>query len=568
MERLRRVRPLAFLSIVLAVSLAACGPAPDAGGTRGAEPAGPTAKPKRVQLAIIGDPVVVFPGIDQRQASASAELQDLVNAGLSQFDPNRILHLLLAEALPTTENGLWKVLPDGTMETTFRIRDGASWHDGTPLTASDLLFSLQVYQDPELPYFSNVVYGYIEGAQQLDPQTVVVRWKRTYIEADGLFGSTGMPMPRHLVESAYAQNKGGLLELPLWSTEHVGTGPYRLQQFERGSHAVLQAFDHYVLGRPNIDMIVVKFIQDQNTVAANLLAGAVEGTMGRGLSIEQAVTIRNQWPQGRIADLVYQSWVRIHPQFINPTPAVIIAVPFRQALLHAINRQQIVDTIQEGVGAVAEMIPSIGSPYYPALAPSMVRYEYDPRKASQLLEGLGYTRGVDGFFADSGGNRLSVDLRTTQDNAARLRSLVVVADDWQRVGVAVQQSITPAQLQGDRAYRQERPGFEINRGGAQLNGIVAYHSRGIQTAENNYRGQGSLNYPRYGHPELDTLIDRFERTIPMAERLDVAGQILQHMTTRVVQMGLYYDVEPAMVSNRLKNFNGYVFDAHQWDVVN
>lgn len=554
-----------ILSIVLAVALGACGPVPGSPGSSATDPAHSTA-PKRIEVAVIGDPVVVFPGIDQRQASSIGELQDLVNAGLSQQDPDRVLYPQLAEALPTAENGLWKVNSDGTMETTFRMRNGASWHDGTPLTAADLVFSLQVYMDKELPYFSSVVYSYIEGAQQLDPRTVVVKWNRTYIEADGLFGTTGKPMPRHLVEPTYTQNKAGLLDLPLWSTEHIGTGPFRVQQFERGSHAVLQAFDHYVLGRPKIDTIVMRFIRDQNTVAANLLAGAVEATMGRGLSIEQAVTIRNQWPEGRIADLVYQSWVRILPQFINPNPVVILEAPFRQALLHAIDRQQIVDTIQEGVGAISEMTPSIGSPYYAALAPSMVRYEYDPRKASQLLEGLGFTRGADGFLVDRSGQKLSVEIRTTQDNQARVRSLLVVADDWQRVGVAVQQSITPAQLQGDRAYRQERPGFEINRNGAQLNTVAAYHSRGILTAENNYRGVGSLNYPRYGQPELDSLTDRFERTIPMAERLDVAGQIIHHLTSRVVMLGLYYDVEPAMVSNRLKNFNGYVFDAHKWDL--
>ena len=51
---------------------------------------------------------------------------------------------------------------------------------------------------------------------------------------------------------------------------------------------------------------------------------------------------------------------------------------------------------------------------------------------------------------------------------------VVVADDWQQVGVAVEQSITSVQLQGDRAYRQERPGFEINRNGATLDSIISW----------------------------------------------------------------------------------------------
>ncbi len=548
-------------SVLLAVT-ACAGPSPKASGN---EQAAPASQPKRMTLAIVGDPITVFPGIDQRQASASAELQSLVNANLTRSDHEDILYPQLAEAVPSAENGLWKVLPDGTMETTWRLHPGATWHDGTPVTVADFLFTLKVLQDKELPLAGSQVYGYIEGARQSDPQTMIVQWNRVYIGADAL---ALVPMPRHLVESAYNENKHGLLELPVWGTEAVGTGPYRVQQFERGSHALLQAFDGYVLGRPKIDTIMAKFIQDQNTLAANVLAGAVDATIGRGLSIEQAVQIRNQWPQGRIADLLYHSWVRIHPQFINPTPAVILEVPFRQALLHAIDRQQIIDSVQEGVGAISEIGLSTNSPYYGVIGPSVVEHSYDPRRAAQLLDGLGYTRGADGLLVDRAGQKLSVELRTTQDNAARLKALVIVADDWQKAGVGVVQSITPAQLQGDRAYRQDRPGFEINRVGAALDGIAAYHSRSIQTAANNYRAPGGgTNYPRYGNAELNDLIERFERTIPLSERLNVAAQAFHHMTSLVVQLGLYYDVQPVMVDNRIsRNFLGYTWDAHEWDL--
>jgi peptide/nickel transport system substrate-binding protein len=554
------------LTLLLSLGLAACAPAsaPTGGATGQSVPT--AAAPKRLTIAIVGDPVTVFAGIDQRQASASAELQDLVNARFTRSDHEDVLYPQLAEAVPSVENGLWKVLPDGRMETTYRLRDGATWHDGTPLSVDDFVFSLKVQQDPDLAFFGNVVLGYIESTSQPDPRSLTFHWKRLYIGADGL---TLNPMPRHIVEPAYQQNKQGLLELPVWSTESVGSGAFKVQEFQRGSHAVLQAFDQYVLGRPKIDTIITRFIQDQNTVTANLLAGAVDATIGRGISIEQAVTMRNQWPEGRIADLLYHSWVRIHPQFINPNPAVILEVPFRQALLHAVDRQQIIDTVQEGVGTISEIGLSINSPYYKAVEPSVVKYPYDPRRSAQLLEGLGYSRGADGMLVDRNGTKLSVELRTTADNAARVKSMQVIADDWQKAGVAVEQTIVPPQLQGDRAYRQERPGFELNRVGADLNGITSYHTRSVQTAANNYRPSGGgTNYPRYSNPELDDIIDRFERTIPMTERLQVAAQAYQHMTSRVVQLGMYYDVQPTMVHNKVsRNYIGYTWDAHEWDIV-
>lgn len=561
-ETVERFQQTLILSIILALGLAACA-APGTPSAADADRTRPAAAAKRMALGIIGDPAALFPGIDQRQATPTGGIANLVNVSLTIADQEDILYPRLAREVPSTENGLWKVFPDGTMETTWRLREGTTWHDGMPLTAEDFLFSLRVYQDRELPFASTVVYSYIDGATAPDPRTLLVRWNRLFVDADGF---SPMPMPKHLVEDTYLSAKDRLLDMPLWSTEMVGSGPYKVRQFERASHAIFEAFGGFVLGRPKIDTLEVRFFQEPNLVAANLLAGTIDGTMGRGLSIAQAVEMERQWPNGKIAPHVYKSWIRIHPQFIDPNPAVILEAPFRQALLHAIDRQQIVDTIQQGVGAIAETPPSISSPYYRTLAPYVVQYPYDPRKATQLLEGVGSTRGPDGFFVDGAGQKLSVEIRAGVRVAAQVSSMTVVADDWQRVGVAVRQTVVPDQLQGDREYRQTRCCFEVNRGGAEMNALTAFHGRGIQTYENSFRGVGSLNYPRYGHPELDTLIDRYQMTIPIPERLAVAGQIIQHMTSRVVQMGLFYDVEPAMVANRLINFPGNHWNAHEWDV--
>ena len=563
----------AFLALLTLLTLALACAGPSASPTS-SERTETRSEPKRLRIAIVGDPVVVFPSVDLRQASASAEIEDLLNAGLSVLDPDRVPQAQLAEELPTTENGLWRVFPDGRMETTWRIREGASWHDGTPLTVSDLLFTLQVAQDRELPNFGNVAFTLMEGAEEIDSRTVVIRWSKPHVEADKMFGAIAMPMPRHLLERPYAQDKAGFLQLPYWNTEHMGTGPYRVREFVQGSHTVLQAFERYVLGRPRIDEIEVRFIRDQNTVAANLLAGAVDATMGRGISIEQALQVRDQWREGTVAELALVSWVRIHPQFVNPNPQVVGELPFRQALLHAIDRQQIVDAIQGGLVPIADMLPSPKSREGAQVGQSMVRYEYDPRRAEQLLAGMGFTRGTDGMLQDSSGRKLSVELRTTGDNDARRKSLFAVSDYWQRVGVGVEPVLVPEQLQGDRQYRAEFPAFEVNRGGAEIAGLSQYHTRGVRLPENNFRGPGGggtgaggTNYPRYMNPELDALIDRYLATIPQAERTALAGQVVNHITANVAQMGLYYDAEPAMVSNRLRNFTGYVWKPQEWDLV-
>jgi peptide/nickel transport system substrate-binding protein len=154
----------------------------------------------------------------------------LVHAGLTVRGEQRIRHPSLAEAVPSLENGLWRLLPDGRMETTWRIRDGARWHDGAPLTAEDVLFSLELGRDREMSAFHTPGYASIEDVWAPDSRTLTIVWAEPFIGADAVFGEfAGGIVPRHLLEDAYRSDKLSFLELPYWSHEFVGTGPYRLR---------------------------------------------------------------------------------------------------------------------------------------------------------------------------------------------------------------------------------------------------------------------------------------------------------------------------------------------------
>ena len=83
------------------------------------------------------------------------------------------------------------------------------------------------------------------------------------------------PLPAHILEAAYREDKEKFPSLPYWKREFVGVGPYQLVDWEPGSHIDFAAFDNYFLGRPKLDAIRVQFIPDKNTMVANLLAGEV-----------------------------------------------------------------------------------------------------------------------------------------------------------------------------------------------------------------------------------------------------------------------------------------------------
>src|SRR5258707_14685585 len=90
-------------------------------------------------------------------------IEQLANAGLGDVDGDGKLRPQLAEAIPSTENGLWKLLPDGKMETTWKIKPNAKWQDSAPVTAADFVFTTGIDQDPDLPILRNAGYQSVEA---------------------------------------------------------------------------------------------------------------------------------------------------------------------------------------------------------------------------------------------------------------------------------------------------------------------------------------------------------------------------------------------------------------------
>jgi peptide/nickel transport system substrate-binding protein len=565
-------------TILLAITFTVIGCAPQAGG--GAAQSGPQpeqqqrAGPKRVTIAIMGDPSGLSNTIDRAGAGGTPgldALEELVNAGLVQANAGGVLQPQLAESVPTIENGLWKLLPDGRMDTTWRIKPGVQWHDGTPLTTDDLIFTVKVGQDRELPVFNNAGYAAVESVEPIDPSTVTVRWKRPFTQADTMFTTSfALPIPRHLLDRAYNEDKANFIQAPYWSTDFAGTGPFKVRDWTRGSYMVLAANDGYVQGRSRIDEIEVRFIQNPNTLIANILAGEVELNLGRGMSLEQGIEVRDQWHAGRLA-VRLSSWIAAYPQFVNPNPALVADARFRRALLQAIDRQALVDSIQFGQSQIAHSYVSPTEPEYREIESSIVRYDYDPRRGTDAIQELGYSRAADGLLRDSSGQPLPVEIRTTGGDDLQEKTMLSITDYWQRIGIQMEPVVVPRQRATDREYRANFPGFEEVRQPNTLtpDALTRIYGPEASLPENNYRGSNRM---RYQNAELDGLIDRFYVTIPRAERNQALAGIMHHMTDQVVPLGIYYNVDPTMISNRLLNIapgaqgSTPAWNAVAWDV--
>ena len=123
------VRHAVFASIAALAVLAGCAPQP--GGTGGgSQSERASTQPKRVVAAVMDEIPMVYQKLNPASRVRGIDaLQLLVDAGLSVLDDGGVLRAQIAEAVPSADNGLWKVLPDGTMETTWKIKPGVQWHD-------------------------------------------------------------------------------------------------------------------------------------------------------------------------------------------------------------------------------------------------------------------------------------------------------------------------------------------------------------------------------------------------------------------------------------------------------
>jgi len=269
----------------------------------------------------------------------------------------------------------WQPVDDTTWE--FTVRTGITFHDGTPLTASDVAFSINQILDPEFNSRRAAVIPGIAGAEAVDDQTVHVFTEFPLANAVLILSRI------QVVPEAYYREVGS----EAFSEAPIGSGPYAFESWSRGDFVALRAYDDYWQGRPAFDRAVFRNVTEASGRAVAIRSGQAQ--------------IVNNIPPTLFADLQGDAGVQTlifegnqHVLFgIDGREGPLADVRVRQAIMFAIDREEIIDVLYDGqfarpvTGIIMQGLPG----YDPALEEM---YTYDLERARELMAEAGY---ADGF---------------------------------------------------------------------------------------------------------------------------------------------------------------------------
>src|SRR6266542_2423293 len=269
---------LLALVVGVAILLGGCAPGSPDRSAPATQPGAPSGAPKTLRIGMQdqNEPSSSTDGVaspapygGSGSGSPALEHYFMFHGGLTKFDTQSQLVTNLAEKLPSLQDGDWKLLPEGGMEVTWNIRPNVFWHDGTPLTPDDFVLGFQMAIDPQLPKTPRGELASIAEVRALDARTFVAVWK-TQSVLGNVSNNDGIPaVPRYLFGELYASGDRTAVEnSPLWSTQWIGLGPYRLTAWNLGSSIEGAAFDQYFFGRPKIDRIIIRYLGDVNTIVS------------------------------------------------------------------------------------------------------------------------------------------------------------------------------------------------------------------------------------------------------------------------------------------------------------
>jgi peptide/nickel transport system substrate-binding protein len=336
--------------------LAACGGGGNEGAETGTTPSGDIKKGGRFTMARNEEPLSLDPIVPSDNGSIWVIYQifdqlTTVNEDSSGIAPS------LAES--------WEMSSDGTVYT-FAIKQGVTFHDGSPMTIDDVIFSLERVFDPKGSGYS-FLFGSVDGVKAVGDASVEITLKEPFTPLlDNLNVFPASIVPRAAVEAdaeGFAQNP-------------IGTGPFKLQEFAKGRqvHLVKHA-KYWKEGKPYVDEVVIPYVTDDNTRILRVQGGEVDAAV----AIPYAQIDQLDAQDG--IDVKIEELFRFDGMWLNHAKAPLDDLKVRQALNYATDKEAMLKSIYfDKVEIANHMMPKMK--YW---REDVEAYEYDPERAKSLI---------------------------------------------------------------------------------------------------------------------------------------------------------------------------------------
>lgn len=478
---------------------------------------------------IVGSPRFVNPVL--AISDADKDLSALVYAGLMKTHANGTLVPDIAESYTIGEDG---------KTYTFTIRENARFHDGTPVTALDVAFTVSKAQDPSIKSPKRANWEGVEIVRA-EGREIEFRLKEPY--GPFLENTTLGILPKHIWQTATADE----FTFSEYNVVPVGSGPYRVTHVGRSSAGVpntynLRAWKQYSLGEPFITNIVVKFFPSEADLARALEAGDVESAGGLSPYIVELLE------DGRKINSTILP--RIFGIFFNQNQASIFSQKdVREALDAAIDKEAIVRDVLKGYGA------TIHGPVPPLTQETLGEVETDEERlirietARDILTQGGWEQNEEGIWQKKvNGETLSLSFALATGNAEELKNAAnLVVQNWREIGVIATVSVYET---GDLNQNIIRPrkydallfGEIIGR---DLDLFPFWHS--------SQRNDPGLNIALYVNPQGDKILEEARITIDPIERrekyLAFEALILDDAPATFLYAPSYIYITPQKVEN-------------------
>jgi peptide/nickel transport system substrate-binding protein len=472
-----------FFLVALAILAAGCG-APQADKEYGGPDTGPTYGDLLIDSSI-GDASTLIPPLASDASSHSVAA--LIYNGLVKYDGDLNLVGDLAES--------WEISPNGLV-ITFKLRRGVKWHDGAPFTAHDVMFTYRVMVDPQTPTAYGEDYKQVKKAEVLDDYMFRVTYPKPFAPALGSW--TLAILPRHLLEGR------DITESPL-ARQPVGTGPFKFEEWRAGDKIVLSYNPDYFEGRPYLNGYLYVVKPDLATMFLELKAGNIDRMGLTPLQYERQTAyakfqrLFNKYKYVSFS-YTYLGYNLEDPRFADRR--------VRQALTHAINRQEIVEGVLLGLGQEATGPYKPGTWFY---NPDVPRFPYDPQKAKALLAEAGWRPNSQGIL-EKDGKPFEFTILTNQGNDLRVRTGEIIQRRLREIGIVVKlRTVEWA------AFIKEF--IDKGRFEAVLLGWTTGQDPDLFDIWHSTKTKpGELNFIHYKNPEVDRLLEEGRHTFDREKR--------------------------------------------------